>query len=257
MFMVHYGGWKDGHWGVVDCKGNWLAEPTFEGFSYETWKDRILFYAEDPDATGDGPPMGIYDLAQKKVLFEPQFLDVTFRDNGDMEVEVFDEELGRTIEKIIDPSGKERFKSIYSSIYTWHDLYEVVIRDKDGARHGLIDKEGNEILPCIYDVPWNGFYHEQQRICFVENGKQGMKDYDGNIIIPAIYHEIHGRKDPYLTVRVGEKDSYKEGLITYDGKTVIEANHSRIGWCSDHKHFFCCADGRCEMYVVEDCAAMP
>ncbi len=256
MFMVHYGGWKDGHWGVVDCKGNWLAEPTFEGFSYETWKDRILFYAEDPDATGDGLPMGIYDLAQKKVLFEPQFLDVTFRDNGDMEVEVFDEELGRTIEKIIDPSGKERFKSIYSSIYTWHDLYEVVIRDKDGARHGLIDKEGNEILPCIYDVPWNGFYHEQQRICFVENGKQGMKDYDGNIIIPAIYHEIHGRKDPYLTVRVGEKDSYKEGLITYDGKTVIEANHSRIGWCSDHKHFFCCADGRCEMYVVEDCAAI-
>lgn len=257
MFMVHYGGWKDGHWGVVDRKGNWLAEPTFEGFSYETWKDRILFYAEDPDATGDGLPMGIYDLAQKKVLFEPQFLDVTFRDNGDMEVEVFDEELGRTIEKIIDPSGKERFKSIYSSIYTWHDLYEVVIRDKDGARHGLIDKEGNEILPCIYDVPWNGFYHEQQRICFVENGKQGMKDYDGNIIIPAIYHEIHGRKDPYLTIRVGEKDSYKEGLITYDGKTVIEANHSRIGWCSDHKHFFCCADGRCEMYVVEDCAAMP
>lgn len=44
--------------------------------------------------------------------------------------------------------------------------------------------------------------------------------------------------------------------ITYDGKTVIEANHSRIGWCSDQKHFFCCADGRCEMYVVEDCAAM-
>ena len=80
--------------------------------------------------------MGIYDLAQKKVLFEPQFLDVTFRDNGGMEVGVFDEELGRTIEKIIDPSGKERFKSIYSSIYTWHDLYEVVIRDKDGARHG-------------------------------------------------------------------------------------------------------------------------
>ena len=201
---------------------------------------------------------GVYPV---KKIFEYDDLALntgnTQSQNNAMEVEVFDEELGRTIEKIIDPSGKELFKSIYSSIYTWHDPYEVVIRDKDGARHGLIDKEGNEILPCIYDVPWNGFYHEQQRICFVENGKQGMKDYDGNIIIPAIYHEIHGRKDPYLTVRVGEKDSYKEGLITYDGKTVIEANHSRIGWCSDHKHFFCCADGRCEMYVVEDCAAMP
>lgn len=252
MFMVHYGGWKDGKWGVVDCKGNWLAEPTFKGLSYETWNDRILFYAADPDAADDDPLMGIYDLAQKKVIFEPQFLDVSFCSNGDMKVEVFDQELGRKIEKIIDPSGKERFKSIYSSIYTWHDPYEVVIRDKDGDRHGLVDKEGHEILPCIYDVPWDGFYHEQRRMCFVENGKQGMKDYDGNIIIPAIYHEIRGHKDPYFTIRVGDKDNFKEGLITCDGKTVIEAKYNCIEWFSNHKHFCCCSKECCEMYVIED-----
>ena len=256
MFMVHYGGWKNGRWGVIDCKGNWLADPIFEGLDYETWKDRIVFYAEDPDATCDDLPMGIYDLTQKKVLFEPQFLDVSFHENGDMEVEVFDKELGSTIEKILDSNGKERFKSTYSSIYGWREPYEVVIRDKDGSRHGLIDKDGNEILSCIYDVPWNGFYHEQKRICFVENGKQGMKDYDGNIIIPAIYHEIYGRTAPFFTVRVGEKDNYKEGLITPDGKTVIEATHSRIGWCNDLKHFFTCSNGFCEMYVVEDRIAM-
>lgn len=237
--------------GVVDCKGNWLAEPTFEDIGYETWKDRILFYAEDPDETSDDTLMGVYDLTQKKVLLEPQFLDADFLENGDMKVEMFDKDLDRTIEKIIDLSGKERFKSIYSSIYTWLDPYEVVIHDKDGARHGLIDKDGNEVLPCIYDVPWNGFYHEQQKICFVENGKQGMKDYNGNIVIPAIYQEIYGRMDPYLTVRVGDKDNYKEGLITCDGKIVIEATHDRIGWCRDHKHFFCCSDGCCEMYAVE------
>lgn len=84
-----------------------------------------------------------------------------------------------------------------------------------------------------------------------------MKDYDGNIKIPAIYHEIYGRKNPYFTVRVGDKDNYKEGLITCDGKTVIEAEHDRIGWYSDHKHFFCCSEGCCEMYVVEDLSAMP
>ena len=252
IYMVHYGGWKDGKWGVVDCKGNWLAEPIFEGFSYETRDDWILFYGEDSDATDGEIPMGIYDLAQKKVLFEPQFLDVTFLDNGDMKVELFDEELGRTIEKIIDPSGKERFKSIYSSIYAWQDPYEIVVRDKDGCRHGLIDKDGNEILPCSYDVPWNGFFHEHQRICFVEDGKQGMKDYDGNIVIPAIYHEIRGNTEPFLTVRVGEENNYKEGLITHDGTTVIDAKHSRIGWCRDRKHFFTCSDGLCEMYVVEE-----
>lgn len=169
-----------------------------------------------------------------------------------MIVEVFDKELGRTIEKIIDSSGKERFKSVYSSIYTWKDPYEVVIRDKDGTKHGLIDKDGNEILPCIYDTPWNGLFHEQKRICFIENGKQGMKDYNGNTVIPAIYHEIHGRSEPFYTVQVGKKDNHKEGLVSHAGKTVIPAKYERISWCKDHKHFFCGADGCFEMYAVED-----
>lgn len=252
IFMVHYGGWKEGHWGVIDSKGNWLAEPTFDDICYDSCGDLIAFYGDDPDSTLDDTPIGIYDLAKKKVLFAPQFLDVNFCSNGDMEVEVFDQELGRKIEKIIDPSGRERFKSVYSSIYTWKEPYEVVIRDENGSRHGLIDRDGNEILPCIYDTPWNGIMHEQRRICFVENGKQGMMDYDGNIIVPAIYHEIHGHAEPFLTVRVGDKDNYKEGLIAPDGKTVIPAHQKRIGWCRDHKHFFCCSEGCCEMYVVED-----
>ncbi len=257
IFMVHYGAWKDGHWGVIDNKGRWLIEPVYGGFGYESWNDLIVFYAGDPDAAGDDLLMGIYDLTQKKVLFEPQFLDVSFCSNGDMLVEVFDRELGRTIEKIIDRTGKERFKSVYSSIYTWKEPYEVVIRDKDGDKHGLIDKNGNAILPCIYESSWNGIMHEQRRICFVENGKQGLMDYDGNIIVPAIYHEIHGHTEQFLTVRLGDEDNYKEGLITLDDKTVIPAQYERIGWCRDHKHFFCCSDGCCEMYVVEDYNAAP
>lgn len=43
----------------------------------------------------------------------------------------------------------------------------------------------------------------------------------------------------------------KEGLITPDGKTVIPVRYERIGWCRDHKHFFCCSNGCCEMYAVE------
>ncbi len=252
MFMAHYGGWNDGHWGVIDNKGNWLVEPIFEGFSYESWQDLVVFYAENPDSTGDDPPMGIYDLANKKVLFEPQFLDVNFCSNGDMKVEVFDQELGITIEKIIDRTGKERFKSVYSYIYTWKEPYEVVICDENGAKHGLIDSDGNEVLPCVYNTTWNGIIHEQRRIIFVENGKHGIMDYDGNIIVPAIYHEIHGCAEPFLTVRVGDKDNYREGLIAPDGNIVIPAQHKYIGWCRDHKHFFCCSDGYSEMYVVED-----
>ena len=251
ILMAHYGAWKDGKWGVIDTKGNWLTEPVFSAL-YHTHRDNLIVFYDDDPFDNDDALLGIYDIEQRKVLFEPQFLSVEFCDRDEMLVEVFDRELGRTIEKIIDRSGKERFKSIYSTIYTWRDPYEVSIRDENGDRSGLIDRDGNEILPCIYDTPWRGFCHEHRRICYKENGKQGIMDYDGNIIVPPIYYEIHNHDEPFLTVRDGEYSNYKEGLITPDGKTVIPARYEHIGWYSDRKHFFCCSEGCCEMYIVED-----
>jgi hypothetical protein len=43
-----------------------------------------------------------------------------------------------------------------------------------------------------------------------------------------------------------------EGLITPNGDEVIPAEYERIGWCRDQKHFFCCSDGQCEMYLIDD-----
>lgn len=134
-----------------------------------------------------------------------------------MRLEVFDEQLGRKVEKLIDRNGQEKFHSIYTSIYTWKKPYEVLIRDENGDRHGLIDENGNVILPCEHDVPWSGINYEQKRIIFKDGDKCGIKDFDSNIIVPPIYYEIHGTDKPLLTVRVGEKDNYKEGMITPDG----------------------------------------
>lgn len=117
VFIAHYGGWDNGHWGVIDNRGNWLAEPIFEDIDCEYKNGLFAFYKED--RWDDDVPLGIYDTKQKKVIFEPQFLDVSFIDDDWIKVEVFDDELGRNVEKIIDINGKERFHSIYSSIRTW------------------------------------------------------------------------------------------------------------------------------------------
>ena len=39
-----------------------------------------------------------------------------------------------------------------------------------------------------------------------------------NVLVEPKYFEIHGMSNPLLTVRVGDKDHYQEGLITPDGK---------------------------------------
>lgn len=244
VFMAHYGGWKTGKWGVVSPTGEWLVDPIFEDIAYD-YKDGLFTFYQD-DKWDDDVLLGIYDLNQHRVIFEPQFFDVSFRDDGYLQVEVYDEQLGRSVEKFIGLDGKEAFPSIYSSIYGWREPYEVVIRDENGSRHGLIDKDGNVLLPCKYDVAWNGISYEKRRLIIPQDGKQAVIDFDDNIIIPAKYYEIHGLSNTLLTVREGEKDHYKEGLITHNGMVVVPPEYHRIGWCKDNR-IICCGEGDCEM----------
>lgn len=253
ILRVHYGGWDNGRWGVVDREGNWLTDPIFADLGYESRDNLITFYAENTYYAAEDVPMGIYDLAGKKVLFEPQFLDVEFCTDGDIKVEVYDPELGRTIEKIIDLTGKERFKSVYSYINPFKEPYEVSIRDEDGDKRGLIDRDGNVILPCIYNIPWmSSICRALKLFCFEENGKQGIKAFDGSIIVPAVYDVIHALNEPLFIAELGDGEHRKSGLITPDGKPVLPPRYDSITWCRDHKHFFTCTDTRCEMYIVEN-----
>lgn len=244
VYMAHFGGWDNGKWGVIDKKGNWIAEPIFEDIGYEYENGLFTFYAEDK--WSDDVLLGIYDAKQNKVLFEPQFLEVDFIEDGNIKVEVYDETLNRNIEKIINRNGEDLFPSVYSSIYTWREPYEVVIRDENGSRHGLIDKKGKVILPCKYDLSWNGIHYGKKLMVFESDKKQGIIDFDDNIIVPALYHEIHGMDKPLLTVRVGDKDNYLEGLIKHDGAKVLEPKYKRICWCKEN-YLLCSFNGECEV----------
>ena len=110
----------------------------------------------------------------------------------------------------------------------------------------MIDKDGNVILPCKYDVAWNGISYKNRKLIVPRDGKQAVIDFDDNVIIPAKYYEIHGLDNILLTVRDGEKDNYKEGLITHNGTIVVPAEYKRISWCKDNR-ILCCNEGNCEM----------
>lgn len=251
VYRAHYGGWENGRWGLIDRHGKWLVEPAFEEIGYEFADGLFTFRTEKYDKSSDERLWGIFDAKLGKELFSPQFLDVSFVDGENICVEVFDKSLGRTVEKLLDRSGRERFKSAYTGIYTWKDPYEVYIREGGVDRHGLINKDGSVVLPCVYHTAWGGIDHKSKRIIFIQDGKQGMMDFDGNVIIPAKYYEIRGLSDLLLTVRVGDKEQYAEGLITQEGREVLPPRYERISWSVDKRHFFCYGGGHCEMYQVE------
>ncbi len=251
MFMAHTGGWKDGHWGVIDDHGNWLADPVFEDIGYECQDGLIKFY--DRDKWDDDALMGLYNLKEKKVVLEPQFYDIDFLPDGLLQVEVNDEKLGRHIVKIIDKTGKEKFHSEYSSIQSWRmPPYHVLIRDDNGVKIGLIDENGNELVPCQDDIIWDGILYDQKRIIFKNGENKGIRDFEGNIIIPAKYLEIRHTDKPLLCVRIGEKDNYKEGILTRDGIEVVPAEYRYIIFYRDN-YIVCCRNGHCEMLRLICC----
>lgn len=252
--MAHFGGWENGHWGVIDRSGNWLAPPVFTMIDYSFHEGLFAFSTEEPDPFYDEAPMGIYDCKQQKALFEPQFLNVEFLPDGDFCVSVFDEKQGRNLEKIIDRSGKERFPSVYSSISVWQgEPYEVDTWDANGRKCGLIDRQGHVLVPCIfgYSPRQAWLTNPHMPMTFTENGQQGLMDLDGNVILPARYYKLENLDAPFFTASVGNAQGFLVGMISADGRFVIPAEYHYINWCQDGRHFYCCRPGLCEMYEYE------
>lgn len=247
LYKAHYGGWKEGHWGVIDKTGAWLAEPIFENIDNEYYDGMILFYSDDKGSDID-VPLGIYDIKEQKVLFEPQFLDVTFLKDGYFGVEVIDEKTGKTITKVIDRKGQEKFPSDYNSIYFWSsdDIWEVVKEDKGERTRGLIDSSGKVILPCIYKSDFGRIYLKEKRIVINQDKKASLVDFDGNTIIPAIYDSIEGIRNPLYTVTLQSDHDQKHGLITHEGLEVLPVNYQRIAFLKDN-YIICQDENGCTM----------
>ncbi|GBU26552.1 hypothetical protein R84B8_00062 [Treponema sp. R8-4-B8] len=245
--QAHYGGWEEGKWGLINYSGEWIIEPIFEDLDYEIYNDEyICFYNEDK-WSAEEVPMGIYSIKERRVLFEPQFLDVDFFDEKTIKVEKYDEKLGRNKQIIIDLNGNVLVDSQYASIYEKYnyekhkksDMYEVSIIDNNGKHLcGLIDKDGKEILPCKYDMRFDGILFDQKRIIYKENDKYGIITFNDEIIISPKYTSIQNIRNMFYEVKVGGDerlidDEGKFGLITLDGNTILPIEYKSISMEND------------------------
>jgi hypothetical protein len=176
---------------------------------------------------------GVYSIAENRVLFEPQFLDIDFLDDGTYKVGLFDEKLNRNIKQLIDKTGSPVFKSTFTSLYGGDDFYRTMIRESDGKHiYGLIDKLGNEILPCKYEIAWNGLLSSTKRIIFKKDEKLGLMTFDEKIIIEPLYTALYNENDEFFHAKIGGKenliDEGREGLLTHDGGVVLPIIYERV-----------------------------
>ena len=88
---------------------------------------------------------------------------------------------------VINNKGEFLTDFIFDSIYGGSEegLWEV----KRNGKHGAIDIQGREIIPCIYD---DGCYLSEGIAAENKNDKWGMVDYCNNTVIPFVY-EVYSR----------------------------------------------------------------
>ncbi len=241
----------NGRWGVADSYGSITFEPVFETVC-DCYNGLIVFSNDREKAEHyDYELYGIYDLNRKEILFDSQFYKVSFEEDGLIKVAVFDKKLDRTVEKIIDRSGKELFKSNYTYIAAFEQPYKVAIRENGEEAQGLIDKSGNVIFPLTQGIAINGLHYDKRRIVFDDEGQKYMCDFDCNRLTERTYNSISGFENEFLTVAVTEKGRKLHGIIDLDGKTVLEPIYDRVIIFDDNFGFAAICGRKAEIFKSE------
>lgn len=251
LFRVHYGGWENGKYGIIDKHGNWVVEPLFEYIPYDFEHDLLVFSNNDFEEK-----FGLYDASAKKVMFEPAYSGIRILDNGDICLENSDAKRNKITAKVIDRQGNEKF--VYDCYYLGVVTDEIknkryYVMSRRGA-HGLADAETGKILfDCA--SKWDEFFIEEQRIRFVENGKKGICDFNQNVIVPAKYDGITTcmYNPNFYKVQMGKeymKDA-RYGLLLKDGTEVLPHKYMRIDFCKDGKHIICEEETGCSLLKLE------
>ena len=120
---------------------------------------------------------------------------------------------------VINNKGKFLTDFIYDSIYGGSEegLWEV----KRNGKHGSINIQGIEIIPCIYD---DGCYFSEGVAAECKDNKWGMVDYWNNTVIPFVYEEICICKNNLINA----KKNGKWGLIDKNNEIVVDFLYDEI-----------------------------
>ena len=122
--------------------------------------------------------------------------------------------------KIIVPSGEYTNLSMIS---------EKLINVEKNGKSGMLDYNGNVILPCEYT---NLGMITEKLIRVEKDGKKGLLDYNGNVILPCEYDGIYNdfrysyRGIVYFTI--GDSSNRKIGLIDKDGIVLLPAEYDAV-----------------------------
>ncbi len=150
----------------------------------------------------------LFELPDKDMIvneFEPEDVAFVMGANG--------------LYALLNNKGQFLTDFVYNGIYSGSEegFFEV----KRNGKHGHIDINGKEIIPCMYD---DGCYFSEGVAAEYLNGKCGMVDCFNHTVIPFEYEEICICKNNLINA----KKNGKYGLINKFNEVIVDFKFDEI-----------------------------
>jgi hypothetical protein len=207
---------KDGLYGFMD--GNYQLTVAYQ---YEKVKDANKGFVV---IRKDGY-YGVVDRKGKEVI--PPILDNEIDMERLMQSGI-QAVLSQSLHGVIDSSMKFIAKPIYQEYVRILADNKMLVRSN--GLYGILDREGNEIIPCKYQGIHIAYFSETGLFCVTARGKNGMVDTADRHVIPLEYDEISrfsfsGEGSGCFVVKKDEMYA----LVHFDGRFISEFIYTAWG----------------------------
>ena len=102
-----------------------------------------------------------------------------------------------------------------------------VLRVQNGGRYGLINMDGNEVLPCEYEEI-TALQGVEGALIVLKDGNYGIVNDEGNILIPAEYTEIQAVGEETSQGFIVRNADGKYGIVDTSNGQVLATNYDGI-----------------------------
>lgn len=182
----------NGKFGFMNSEGNWAIQPKYD--EVNEFSSGYFAFAKLKGKWGviDTLDRAVLPFEYTKLLFEEFFIDA---DN--YVVVVKNNKYG----VVNQTTGKIFMECVYDKPFEFTDgiipaLGNLSVVYKNG-KSGLINEQGKEIVPCIFDNvknPFQDLYNDVNATA-LQNGKVGVIDTLGQLVVPCVYDEIKTSED--------------------------------------------------------------
>lgn len=215
---TYYTAYENGKFGVIDNEGKTIIEPTYDEIIAIPNNSKPIFICT-------------YDVNDEDSTYKTKVLN----EKNEEILTGYD-----TVEAIDNFDSKQNI---------WYE--DNVLRVSKDGKYGIIDFNGQEILPCEYDEI-TALESVTNNFIVKKDNKVGLVNEQGQTIIKPEYKNIltleEGYKNEYIIVN--EDNQY--GLISTTGTVLIEPQYEAVKYLKNSSLFAVKEDGEWKLINTED-----